>query len=132
MLVDADVKSSSEAECVAPAGARGSVDVNVMSTEDLEGMSVQQYAYESEASVVSVAPVVGSVEGGTVVSVVVNGLLDGGMAWCRMGGVVVGTMCGVQWCVHVCVHVWCACVCAWVCAHVCMRKWVCMCAVHAW
>merc|ERR1719502_2477577 len=84
MAVEAVVKSWEEAECVAPAGARGSVSVEVgtswegqVLTVDELSTSGKQYVYESEVSVVSVSPVVGSVEGGSVLSVVANGVADG-------------------------------------------------------
>merc|ERR1719238_309239 len=91
MALVADVLSSEEARCVAPAGARGAVVVEVSTSWEGQVLSAaelstssKQFTYASEVSMVSVAPVVGSVEGGTVVSSVVHSIPADGVAWCTI------------------------------------------------
>ena len=49
------------------------------------------FEYIGSVDVESVSPSVGLVHGGTVISVVSNGLEDGAAAWCKMGSVVVAS-----------------------------------------
>jgi hypothetical protein len=96
MAVEATVVSSTEAVCVAPAGARGSIAVEVATSFEGQVLaaaevstSSKQFGYGSEVAVVSVTPSVGFAKGGSVLSVVANGLEDGAAAWCKIGTVVV-------------------------------------------
>jgi len=69
----ASVMSSTEARCVAPAGVRGSVGVEVVMGESEEAALIstsgQVFTYEGAATVLEVSPRVAVVEGGSVVSV---------------------------------------------------------------
>ena len=89
----AEVVSSEEARCVAPAGVRGSVSVEVSMGVSMEAALVSSsgvmFKYEGAASVLEVSPTMTVVEGGSVVSMVVSGVEDGSKAWCKVGGRVV-------------------------------------------
>ena len=84
----AEVVSSEEARCVAPAGVRGSVSVEVSMGEADEAALVSSsgvmFKYEGAASVLEVSPTMTVVEGGSVVSMVVSGVEDGSKAWCKV------------------------------------------------
>ena len=98
MAVEATVVSSTEAVCVAPAGARGSIALEMATSFEGQVLaaaevstSSKQFVYGSEGAVVSVTPSVGFAKGGSVLSVVANGLEDGAAAWCKIGTVVVAS-----------------------------------------
>ena len=76
MAVEATVMSSTEAVCVAPAGARGSIAVEMATSFEGQVLaaaevstSSKQFVYGSEVAVVSVTPSVGFAKGGSVLSV---------------------------------------------------------------
>jgi len=88
MTIEAAVLSSTVALCVAPAGARGTVDVEV-ETSSVVKHAPMQFMYNGGVVLDSLTPIVGSVEGGSVLQVVTNGIRDGSNAWCKFGEVTV-------------------------------------------
>jgi hypothetical protein len=86
----ATVVSSTEARCVTPAGARGSVVLRVAMGVEPEiayiSASMRTYTFVSDSELLQLSPVVSAMQGGSILRMVMSGVSDDSLAWCKFDG----------------------------------------------